>query len=138
MTRSLSSRSSLSWRSPSVAILAPYFSPYNPDHIFLNGLSADGAPVHPNSTFLLGTDPNGRDVLSRLIYGDRVSLLVGVVATGLASIIGVIVGRSPGMSAGSGESVLMRLTDVVLSFPILLFCIALITVTGPVRAMWYS
>ena len=114
-----------------VAILAPYFSPYNPDHIFLNGLSADGAPVHPNSTFLLGTDPNGRDVLSRLIYGDRVSLLVGVVATGLASIIGVIVGAIAGYVGGIGESVLMRLTDVVLSFPILLFCIALITVTGP-------
>jgi len=114
-----------------VAILAPYFSPYNPNHIFLNGLSADGAPVHPDATFLLGTDPNGRDVLSRLIYGDRVSLLVGVVATGLASIIGVIVGAIAGYVGGIVESILMRLTDVVLSFPILLFCIALITVTGP-------
>ena len=114
-----------------VAILAPYFSPYNPNHIFLNGLSADGAPIHPDSAFLLGTDPNGRDVLSRLIYGDRVSLLVGVIATGLASIIGVIVGAIAGYVGGVVESILMRVTDVVLSFPILLFCIALITVTGP-------
>jgi peptide/nickel transport system permease protein len=114
-----------------VAIFAPLLAPYDPLKAYSNGLSADGAPVSPGSTFLLGTDPNGRDVLSRMIFGARVSLLVGVVATGLASVIGVLVGGIAGYAGGLVESVLMRVTDVVLSFPILLFCIALIAITGP-------
>ena len=114
-----------------VAIFAPLFAPHNPLQAYPNGLSADGAPVSPGSTFLLGTDPNGRDVLSRLIFGARVSLLVGVVATGLASAIGVLVGAVAGYAGGIVDSVLMRITDVVLSFPILLFCVALIAITGP-------
>jgi peptide/nickel transport system permease protein len=114
-----------------VAVLAPELAPYNPLHEFPDGLAANGAPVHPDSTFLLGTDPNGRDVLSRMIYGARVSLLVGVVATGLASIIGIVVGGIAGYVGGVVESVLMRFTDIVLSFPILLFCVALIAITGP-------
>jgi peptide/nickel transport system permease protein len=113
------------------AVLAPELAPYNPLHAYPSGLAADGAPVHPDGTFLLGTDPNGRDVLSRMIFGARVSLLVGVVATGLASIIGIVIGGIAGYAGGLIESVLMRLTDVVLSFPILLFCIALIAITGP-------
>jgi peptide/nickel transport system permease protein len=113
------------------AIFAPLLAPHNPLQAYPNGLSADGAPVSPGSTFLLGTDPNGRDVLSRLIFGARVSLLVGVVATGLASAIGVLVGGIAGYAGGIVDSVLMRITDVVLSFPILLFCVALIAITGP-------
>jgi peptide/nickel transport system permease protein len=114
-----------------VAVFAPLLAPHNPLQAYPNGLSADGAPVGPGSSFLLGTDPNGRDVLSRLIFGARVSLLVGVVATGLASAIGVLVGGIAGYAGGIVDSVLMRITDVVLSFPILLFCVALIAITGP-------
>lgn len=114
-----------------VALLAPLLAPHNPLQAYPNGLSANGAPVGPGSSFLLGTDPNGRDVLSRLIFGARVSLLVGVVATGLASAIGVLVGGIAGYAGGIVDSVLMRITDVVLSFPILLFCVALIAITGP-------
>ena len=114
-----------------VAVFAPLLAPHNPLQAYQNGLSSNGAPVGPGSSFLLGTDPNGRDVLSRLIFGARVSLLVGVVATGLASIIGVLVGGIAGYAGGIVDSVLMRITDVVLSFPILLFCIALIAITGP-------
>ena len=114
-----------------VALFAPLLAPHNPLQAYQNGLSSDGAPVGPGSSFLLGTDPNGRDVLSRLIFGARVSLLVGVVATGLASIIGVLVGGIAGYAGGIVDSVLMRITDVVLSFPILLFCVALIAITGP-------
>lgn len=114
-----------------VAVFAPWISPYNPVQQFANGLTPVGAPVGPGSHFLLGTDAAGRDVLSRLIYGARVSLLVGVVATSLASAIGVVVGAIAGYAGGTVESVLMRFTDMVLSFPILLFCVALIAVTGP-------
>lgn len=114
-----------------VALFAPLIAPYDPLHAYSNGLSANGAPVPPGSTFPLGTDPNGRDVLSRMIFGTRVSLLVGVVATGLASVIGVLIGGIAGYAGGITEAILMRITDVVLSFPILLFCIALIAITGP-------
>ncbi|HEY3881240.1 MAG TPA: ABC transporter permease [Trebonia sp.] len=114
-----------------VAVFAPLLAPYDPLKAYSNGLSAQGAPVAPGSTFLLGTDPNGRDVLSRMIYGAQVSLLVGVVATGLASVIGVLVGGIAGYAGGLVDSVLMRITDMVLSFPILLFCVALIAITGP-------
>lgn len=113
------------------AVFAPLIAPFNPLHEFSNGLSFQGAPVAPNGHFLLGTDASGRDVLSRLIYGARVSLMVGVVATGLASLIGVVIGTVSGYVGGVTESILMRFTDMVLSFPILLFCVALIAVTGP-------
>ncbi len=114
-----------------VAIFAPWISPYNPVQQFASGLSPVGAPIGPGAHFLLGTDSAGRDVLSRLIYGARVSLLVGVVATSMASVIGVVIGAIAGYAGGIVESVLMRFTDMVLSFPILLFCVALIAVTGP-------
>lgn len=114
-----------------VAVFAPWIAPYNPLREFPNGLTDVGAPLPPGGHFLLGTDEAGRDVLSRLIFGARVSLLVGVVATALASSIGVMIGTISGYVGGVTESVLMRFTDMVLSFPILLFCVALIAVTGP-------
>ncbi len=114
-----------------VAIFAPLLAPHDPLHTFPSGLSNQGAPMPPGGKFLLGTDESGRDVLSRLIFGARVSLLVGVIATGLASLIGVLVGTIAGYAGGIIESILMRITDVVMSFPLLLFCIALIAVTGP-------
>ena len=114
-----------------VAIFAPLFAPKDPLFQYPDGLSVVGAPQGLGRHFILGADQNGRDVLSRLIYGARVSLTVGIVATALASFIGVTIGAISGYLGGWVESVLMRLTDIVLSFPILLFCIALIAVTGP-------
>ena len=108
-----------------VAVFAPLLAPYDPLKAYSNGLSADGAPVSPGSAFLLGTDPNGRDVLSRMIFGARVSLLVGVVATGLASLIGVLVGGIAGYAGGITDSVLSRFMDVMFAFPSLVFMIAL-------------
>ena len=114
-----------------IAVFAPLIAPRDPLHAYPNGLTAQGAPIHPGHTFVLGTDPNGRDVLSRLVYGARVSMLVGVVATGLAALIGIAVGTIAGYVGGIVDSILMRITDVVLSFPLLLFCVALIAVTEP-------
>jgi peptide/nickel transport system permease protein len=96
-----------------------------------HGLTPDGLPVGPSTRHLLGTDNLGRDILVRTVYGARVSLLVGVVATGLATVIGVVVGVLAGYSTGAVDTGLSRLMDVVLSFPFLLFAIALVSIVGP-------
>jgi peptide/nickel transport system permease protein len=95
------------------------------------GLSPEGIPVGPGWTFLFGTDDLGRDVLVRVLYGARISLLVGVVASGLAVVVGVIVGLTAGYFRGPVDSVLSRFMDVVLSLPYLVFAIALVSLLGP-------
>jgi peptide/nickel transport system permease protein len=117
-----------------VALAAPLladligFSPSDQDRA--HGVSPDGLPVAPDSRHLLGTDNLGRDVLVRVIYGTRVSLLVGVAATLLAVLIGVVVGLAAGYFGTVVDTVLSRLMDVVLSFPFLLFAIALVSIYG--------
>lgn len=95
------------------------------------GLAPNGLPVAPSSFFLFGGDDVGRDVLSRVIHGTRVSLLVGVVATALAVLIGVVVGTTAGYFGGRVDTVLSRTMDVFLSFPFLLFAISLVSVFSP-------
>jgi ABC-type dipeptide/oligopeptide/nickel transport system permease subunit len=95
------------------------------------GLTPDGLPKGPTSQFLMGTDDLGRDILVRIAYGARVSLLVGVVATGIAVAIGVVVGLAAGFFGGLVDTVLARLVDVVLCVPFLLVAIALVSITGP-------
>lgn len=95
------------------------------------GLSPAGIPVAPNGTFLLGTDQLGRDVLVRLAYGARVSLLVGVVASLGAALIGVAVGVCAGYFGGRVDTVLSRLMDLSMSVPFLLCAVALVSVLGP-------
>jgi len=95
------------------------------------GLTPSGLPVAPNRHFWFGTDNLGRDVFIRVIYGTRVSLLVGVVSTLLAVVLGVVVGVTAGYWQGAVDTILARGMDVVLSFPFLLFAIALVSVAGP-------
>jgi len=95
------------------------------------GLSPEGIPVGPNHTFLLGTDELGRDVLVRIFYGARISLLAGVVASLLAVATGVLVGLIAGYFGRAVDTLLSRFMDVVLSLPYLVFAIALIAVVGP-------
>lgn len=95
------------------------------------GLTPGGIPVGPNSTFLLGTDELGRDVLVRVFYGARVSLLAGVVASGLAAMLGLLIGLAAGYFGRVVDTVLSRFLDVVLALPYLVFAIALISVVGP-------
>jgi ABC-type dipeptide/oligopeptide/nickel transport system permease subunit len=95
------------------------------------GLTPDGLPRGPNSTFWLGTDDLGRDVLVRIAYGARVSLLVGVAATAITVVIGVVLGLAAGFLGGIVDTILARLIDVVLSVPFLLVAIALVSITGP-------
>jgi peptide/nickel transport system permease protein len=95
------------------------------------GLTPDGLPVGPRRQFLLGTDNLGRDLLVRIVYGTRISLLVGVVSTMIAVAAGVVVGLAAGYFRGAVDTLLARFLDVVLSFPFLLFAIALVSIVGP-------
>jgi len=95
------------------------------------GLDESGLPVAPNGEFWLGTDELGRDVLVRIAYGARVSLLVGVTATILIVILGVIVGIAAGYFGGFVDTLLARMIDVVLSMPFLLVAISLVSIFSP-------
>jgi peptide/nickel transport system permease protein len=110
------------------ALAAPWAAPFDP----LKAVAETfGDPSPPGRSFLLGTDELGRDELSRLLYGARVSLLVAVVATAVTLLIGVAVGVTAGYVGGWVDAVLMRLTDVVLAFPALLLAIALAALFEP-------
>jgi peptide/nickel transport system permease protein len=110
------------------ALAAPWLTPFDP----LKAVAPSfGEPTPPGLPFLLGTDELGRDVLSRLLYGARVSLLVASVATTMTLVIGVAVGVSAGYAGGWVDTALMRLTDVVLAFPALLLAIALAALFEP-------
>jgi peptide/nickel transport system permease protein len=117
-----------------IAIFAPVISllvGHGPNTQYLTGLTPDGLPRGPSTRFLFGTDPLGRDVLVRVAYGARISLLAGVVASCIAVFIGVVVGLTAGYFGGVTDSLLARCMDVVLCFPFLLFAIALVSIVGP-------
>jgi len=118
-----------------MAIFAPLFTAltgHPPNEQYRDiGLTADGLPKGPSSQFWLGTDDLGRDILVRIAYGARVSLLVGVVSTGIAVTIGVVVGLAAGFFGGVVDTLLARLVDVALTMPFLLVAIALVSITGP-------
>jgi peptide/nickel transport system permease protein len=116
------------------AIFAPYLAPHDPNQPFDSGLTLDGSPASPNSAFLLGADTLGRDLLSRILYGARISLTIGIVANGLAMLIGVGAGLVGGYFAGWVGTVVMRVTDVMMAFPVLLLAIALVAVLKP--SLW--
>ena len=97
----------------------------HPNQQNINNLDQFGQPAGPSSAHPMGTDELGRDVMSRVIYGARISLEVAIVATGIAVIIGVIVGMSAGYFRGWIDTALSRLMDIVLAFPILLLGIGL-------------
>jgi peptide/nickel transport system permease protein len=104
---------------------------HGPDNQYPDvGLTPAGLPVGPSRRFLLGTDNLGRDLLIRILYGARISLLVGVVATLLATVAGVVVGLAAGYFGGAVDLALARFMDMVLSLPYLLLAIALVSVFG--------
>jgi len=111
-----------------VAILWPSAAPYDPAASVALQLAE---PMPPAATFYLGTDDLGRDVLSRLLYGARISLLVGAVAMVVTMVIGTAVGIAAGYFGGVVDVLLMRATDVMLAFPGLLLAVALVAVLRP-------
>ena len=114
-----------------VALGAPWLAPHPPDEGYTEGLSDTGGPLAPSTGFLLGTDSLGRDVLSRLIWGARVSLFVGVLGNGLSVVIALFLGATAAYLGGRVETVIMRFTDVMMAFPTLLLAIALTSVLRP-------
>ena len=116
------------------ALLAQWIAPFSPDQQFFDGLTIEGAPLPPNGHYLLGTDLLGRDLLSRLIFGTQTSLLIGVVANGIAVLIGATVGIVAGYFRGLVGAVLMRFTDLMMAFPALLLAIVLAATFKP--SLW--
>lgn len=114
-----------------LAALAPWVAPHDPSVSFTDGLSDMGAPVGPGAHFWFGSDLLGRDLLSRVIWGARVSLLIGVLANGAATVIGLSVGVVAGFFGGALATLLMRLTDLMMAFPVLLLAIALTAILTP-------
>jgi peptide/nickel transport system permease protein len=114
-----------------MAVFAPWIAPHDPTMQYEDGITMQGQPVGPSAKFLLGTDPLGRDLLSRIIYGARVSLVIGVLANGFALVLGVVFGLAAGYFRGGTETFLMRATDVMMAFPIYLLAIALVSVLKP-------
>ena len=116
------------------AIFAPWLAPYSPDEQLFDGLTIEGAPLAPNGSFLFGTDLLGRDLLSRILYGARTSLIIGVVANGAALIIGTLIGVTAGFFRGWIGALLMRFTDLMMAFPALLLAICLAAIFTP--SLW--
>ncbi len=109
-----------------VAALASVISPYDPTAIDVHNVLSP-----PDRTHLLGTDELGRDLLSRMIYGSRVSLKVGFVAVGIAIMIGIVIGSFAGFYGGIVDAVLMRFVDIMLAFPTFFLILAVIAILEP-------
>jgi len=118
-----------------LAILAPVFAKiigHGPNQQFIDiGENANGGPVPPSGTFWLGTDNNGRDLFIRILYGARISLIVGVLATGISVVLGVVLGLAAGYIGGFVDTVIARLIDVMLSIPFLILAISIAYISGP-------
>ena len=107
------------------AIFAPLLTPYSFDEMdLLNRLSA------PSRAHLLGTDEAGRDILTRMLYGSRVSLLVGVVPTIASMLLGAALGILAGYFGGKADAVIMRLADIMLAFPSMLLAMVIMYTLG--------
>ena len=107
------------------ALFAPVVAPYDPDAIVG---TFSGAPC---KEFILGTDQIGRDVFSRLLYATRISLLVGILATAISTVIGVVLGLIAGYFGGVADMMLMRFTDMVMSFPYILLVLVAAAIFKP-------
>lgn len=116
------------------ALFAPWLAPFPPDMQNFDGLTIEGAPMPPGGAYPLGTDLLGRDLFSRILYGARTSLVIGVVANGLALLIGTIVGITAGYFRGWIGAILMRFTDLMMAFPALLLAICLAAIFSP--SLW--
>lgn len=116
------------------ALGAPLFAPFDPNEQMFDGLTLEGAPMPPGGPFVLGTDTLGRDLLSRMLFGARTSLIIGLVANGVAVSIGLLVGIMAGYLRDWAGNLIMRFTDLMMAFPALLLAIVLAALLKP--SLW--
>ena len=109
-----------------LSIFAPWIAPYNPSKIDIKNILIGPSLSHP-----LGTDDLGRDVLSRMLWGGRISLQVGFVAVGIATLIGILFGSLAGYYGGIIDSIIMRAVDIMLSIPTIFLVLAVIAILEP-------
>ncbi|HEY0562635.1 MAG TPA: ABC transporter permease [Methylophilus sp.] len=109
-----------------LAMLAPIISPYDPDAFDVKAIL-----LEPSMAHWMGTDGLGRDVLSRMLHGGRISLLVGLVAVGISTAIGIVLGAIAGYYRGWVDTVIMRLVDIMLSIPSFFLILAVIAFLTP-------
>lgn len=109
-----------------VALLAPAIAPYEPNAMVFTAVEEPPSAAHP-----FGTDDLGRDVLSRVLYGARISLQVGLIAVGIAATVGTLLGLAAGFLGGAWDAVIMRAMDVMLAFPGILLALAIVAILGP-------
>lgn len=109
-----------------ISLSAPLIAPYDPADIDITNVLSPPSGAHP-----LGTDDLGRDLLSRMIWGSRISLSVGFAAVGIAIITGIIVGAVAGYYGGWIDTALMRFVDIMLTFPTLFLILAVVAIIGP-------
>ncbi len=115
-----------------MAVFAPLIAPHLPNEqdrtlLLLPPSWMQGG----NASYLLGTDPVGRDIFSRLVYGARFSLFIGIVVVSISVVSGVVIGLIAGFAGGKTDIVIMRIMDIVLAFPSLLLALVLVAVLGP-------
>lgn len=109
-----------------IALFAPLIAPFDPAAIDQNSLL-----MAPSARHLLGTDGLGRDLLSRIVFGARISLSIGIVAVGIATIIGLIFGSISGFYGGIIDNLMMRFVDIMLCFPTFYLILAVAAILGP-------
>ena len=107
------------------AVFAPFIAPHDPYDVTAERLTS------PSTEYPLGTDALGRCVFSRIIYGGRISLQVGLISVGLAAIVGTILGLVAGYVEGWADNIIMRFMDVLLAFPGILLALVIVAVLGP-------
>jgi peptide/nickel transport system permease protein len=108
------------------AILAPLIAPYDPLELHVKTRLKP-----PTATYWFGTDELGRDIFSRILYGARISLEIGLLAVGLAALVGVVTGLLAGYMSGAADAVIMRFWDTLLAFPGVFLAIGIATIFGP-------
>ena len=109
-----------------LALIAPLIAPYDPEAINVKAIL-----LSPSTAHLMGTDGLGRDVFTRMLYGSRISLMVGFVAVGIATAIGIVLGAIAGFYRGWVDTVIMRIVDVMLSIPTFFLILAVIAFLTP-------